>query len=232
MMLKHYFILGFCFVVARGLIAQTPVITPMHTKAHGIVLGLGYSPNRLNSFVSYSPIKNTAVLFQSVESNIFFTDRNSFNRSLKLSVGYCNELIPKLILELYGGISYFKYNYHSQYNLGQFDSHVLGGYSFAYFFQPSIGYKANNFQISLASRFSNRMFESKNANNSNVSFLGDEVIVEPSVNIAWGTEKLKFHFQMGLWLYGIQTHYAYVPFHAQMGFQLQLNALNFKRKKE
>ncbi len=229
-MLKQYFILGFCFLIASGLWAQTPVITPLHNEAHDIVLGAGFGNYSINSFVSYSPIKNVGILFQSVECNIYHNDWRALDRSLKLSTGYYGELVPKLIFELYGGVSYYKYGSLEIISIMPVESYIIEGTAFAYFLQPSIGYRSNNFQLSFATRFSNRLYELNIASSPNLSYLGDKVLIEPSLNIAWGFEKLKFHFQTGILYNGVQSIHNFGRMQAQMGMQLQLNALNFKKK--
>ncbi len=94
-----------------------------------------------------------------------------------------------------------------------------------FFIQPAFGYRNEHVMVSLVARVSNLNYVRTVDEQGINYFKGSVSFIEPGLNIAIGSEMLKFNFQTGLSLpYGrIPVNFGYIPFRLLFGIQFNFS---------
>lgn len=231
-----------CFIVlllssCSTMYIPSGVYTPMHKEAGeigasvNVGLGVGF-----DGHVSYSPTKNVGLLMSGGHNRRSEMDngveRNYFRNTLNLAPGLYYELTDGVVCEMYGGVGYTGFTANNNIANTQ-TAGTLNGEMYNFFIQPAFGYRNENVMVSLVTRVSNLNYVRTVDEQGINYFKGSVSFIEPGLNIAIGSEILKFNFQTGLSLpYGrLPANFGYVPFRLLLGLQFNFSTYSKSKPK-
>lgn len=211
------------------------VYTPMHKEAGDIGASVNVGTG-IDGHVSYSPIKNFGVMMSggrsSLTESINGVEKSYFRNTLNLAPGLYYELVDGVVCEMYGGVGYTGFTANGSIaNNSTVD--VLNGEMYNFFIQPAFGYRNEHVMVSLVARVSNLNYVRTVDEQGINYFKGSVSFIEPGLNIAIGSEILKFNFQTGLSLpYGrIPVNFGYIPFRLLFGIQFNFSTYSQTKPK-